>query len=74
MNGEVGYSIAQKAGGSHVDEEPPLYSLAVVYENESSETILRDVSYSEALNFVHLHAKHQSYSKYRLNGRVCKVA
>lgn len=73
MNGMPKYSIAQKSGGSHEDDETPLYSLSIEREDETSETICRAVSYASASEMALDHAKHSGYSNYLLNGRICTV-
>jgi len=73
MNGMPKYSIAQKSGGSHEDDETPLYSLSIEYDDETSETICRAVSYASASGIALDHAKHSGYSKYLLNGRIYTV-
>lgn len=67
------YSIAQKSGGSHEDDETPLFDLSLEHEDETSETILRAVSFASASEMARNHAKHSGYSTYLLNGRVCTV-
>lgn len=69
----VRYSIAQKSGGSHEDDETPLYSLSIEHEDETSETIFRAVSFLSASVMARNHAKYSGYSKYLLNGSVCTV-
>ena len=73
MNGMPKYSIAQKSGGSHEDDETPLYSLSIEHDDETSETICRAVSYATASRIALDLAKHNGYSKYLLNGRICTV-
>lgn len=73
MTGVASYSIAQKSGGSHEDDEAPLYSLSIEHEDETSETIFRAVSFAPASEMARNHAKHSGYSKYLLNGSVCAV-
>jgi hypothetical protein len=73
MNCVVRYSIAQKSGGSHEDDETPLYSLAIQHEKEGSETLIREVKFEAAAEIARNHAKHNGYSTYLLNGRICTV-
>jgi len=73
MNGMPKYSIAQKSGGSHEDDETPLYSLSIEHDDETSETICREVSYESALGIALDHAKYSGYSKYLLNDRIRTV-
>jgi hypothetical protein len=69
----VSYSIAQKSGGSHEDDEQPIYRLSIEYSDETSERVFDAVSYASASEMARNHAKHSGYSKYLLNGRTCTV-
>jgi len=62
------YSISQKSGGSHEDDEPPLYDL-VVCTGDTQLKLCRGASYSEAVELAHKHAKHYGYRQYFVNGR-----
>jgi hypothetical protein len=73
MTSVARYSIAQKSGGSHEDDETPLYSLSIEHEDETSETIFRAVSFASASEMARNYAKHSGCSTYLLNGRIRTV-
>ncbi len=66
------YSVAQKSGGSHAEDEPPRYSLSVSLNGELDLTLLRDADYEDAIAAAHRHAKFHGITEYLLNGRPCK--
>ncbi len=66
------YSVSQKSGGSHEDDEPPRYSLSMSLNGELDLTLLRDADYQEAVDVAHRHAKFHGITEYLLNGKPCK--
>ena len=69
MNYQASYSICQQSGGSHDDDETPLFDL-VVQLKDGNEKLRRETSYDDAVDLAHKHAKYHGFNKYLVNDRV----